>query len=354
MGFKHLIVESSWSQARLVDEVLQSGEGDLRRALALNGFWSLGTEETLELLEWLAQYNREHPDAKVRYHGYDIQTPAQSFENLLAFSRTHLPQKTANYEQLTRCLPGPEPDENNTADPETPLKCVEDLRTFIDDFEIQFAELRGQLSADEALSLRQDMDFIDTAVQLLELWPVSLQQGLDYRETQTAQQIERIIREANPEDRFIIWAHNAHVSYGNRYLGHFVQENLGTEQVFNLGFAFSDGEYTAREMYSLEFGIARPSGSLKGFYEEFLGLAGVPLYFLDLRNLDTDVPEAEWLATGMNLQNPGATYNSQLPGRPAHALNLLDFFDTLIYVHETTPSTILPEYFAFWGAAPAP
>ncbi|MER7702643.1 erythromycin esterase family protein [Kitasatospora sp. NPDC097605] len=94
-GFTTFALETSWTSGLLVDEYVQGGPGDARRIVreALGGSpWE--REEFAELISWMREYNRSHPQRPVHFLGDDIGAPRlgdAAFERVASYLRQARP-----------------------------------------------------------------------------------------------------------------------------------------------------------------------------------------------------------------------------------------------------------------------
>lgn len=75
MGFRVFAWETAWHDARRVDAYVQTCEGDLRGAMVDGLFQVWLDESAVDLFEWMCAWNREHPDDRVHFSGWDSQNP---------------------------------------------------------------------------------------------------------------------------------------------------------------------------------------------------------------------------------------------------------------------------------------
>ena len=87
LGFRALILEESFPHAESLDRYVTSGEGDLRDLMnRLAGWYLWDTEEMLELVQWIRQFNKgRQPGQKVRIFGMDITAPALGVQGVIDF-----------------------------------------------------------------------------------------------------------------------------------------------------------------------------------------------------------------------------------------------------------------------------
>lgn len=65
MGFNTFAIEATWPESNLVNNYIQTGEGDPARLLAGLFFWTWNTQEVLDMILWM----REN---RVSFHGFDM------------------------------------------------------------------------------------------------------------------------------------------------------------------------------------------------------------------------------------------------------------------------------------------
>ncbi len=89
LGFRTLILEESFPHAEAIDRYVTSGEGNLRETMnRLAGWYVWDTEEMLDLVEWIRQYNAGRPSAAmVRVFGMDVTAPAEGVREVLDLLR---------------------------------------------------------------------------------------------------------------------------------------------------------------------------------------------------------------------------------------------------------------------------
>lgn len=85
MRFRAFGFETPWVEAELAREYVETCQVSSTDALgSLFAVWE--SSETLALLEWMCEWNQEHPNDPVHFYGFDIQNPDdQNLGPLLAF-----------------------------------------------------------------------------------------------------------------------------------------------------------------------------------------------------------------------------------------------------------------------------
>lgn len=114
--FRHLVenhdvrlfgIEASYAACLPIDEYVRTGQGDPRTAIKNQGFWTWDTEEVLELVEWMREWNEQRPAGTepVRFHGFDTQDACTPLKLVLEKLQRHFPEKTSAFrKRLTIAL----------------------------------------------------------------------------------------------------------------------------------------------------------------------------------------------------------------------------------------------------------
>lgn len=75
MGFRYFTIEANLTEAYAVNDYVMYGKGDPQKALNGLYFWTWNTKEVLAMIKWMRKYNSDKSDKeKVRFYGFDMQT----------------------------------------------------------------------------------------------------------------------------------------------------------------------------------------------------------------------------------------------------------------------------------------
>jgi erythromycin esterase-like protein len=84
LGFRAVMLETPWGDAQVTARYVDGGEGSPEHALkGLFRVWR--SEEVMDLVRWLRDYNLKHPGDPVHFAGFDIQQPWYDARNLSSF-----------------------------------------------------------------------------------------------------------------------------------------------------------------------------------------------------------------------------------------------------------------------------
>lgn len=246
-GFRVVAMEDSAIRCRIVNEFVVHGQGTAIGALSSQNFWTWKTREVLAMIEWLRDWNVDHPDDPVRFIGIDIQdisTPVSELFSVL--SRIDLDTSLEFHDRLTAIgairiwSEDPLPSDTFT----THMETMADIRDLL--------ERSSELSAED---LDLGLDCVLSIEQTLQL--VQMGMPADYS-TRTAERWNRrddvmATRTLAPTldgERVILWAHNGHVQSEQMdglppravTMGQVLREHLSLEYCVISG-VFGSGSY---------------------------------------------------------------------------------------------------------------
>lgn len=111
-GFTIFAIEANMPEAYHLDDYVLNGTGDARTLLRGMYFWTWNTQEVLDMILWMRQYNQSGK-GRIEFTGFDMQTPTLSLENVRQFVEKYdpeyLPTLAANYKEVEKTQPGEEP-----------------------------------------------------------------------------------------------------------------------------------------------------------------------------------------------------------------------------------------------------
>src|SRR5260221_12593368 len=108
MGFTVLGMETTMPEAFDLNQYVLTGNGDPVKALSNTHYWVYDTEEVLDLIQWMRDYNadRAHP-RKVRFYGFDMQFAARAAKVTLSYLRKVDPQEASAVERTLNLFSNP-------------------------------------------------------------------------------------------------------------------------------------------------------------------------------------------------------------------------------------------------------
>jgi erythromycin esterase-like protein len=134
-----------------------------------------------------------------------------------------------------------------------------------------------------------------------------------------------------PEERLVLWAHNAHISRAPGMMGAHLADRFG-DAYLPVGFATASGKYYAiGDQGQLVHDLQAPPAES---FEALFTAAAAPTFALDLRQVKSEIAESAWLTETRPFRLVGSlAMNEQFFSTP-----LRDYYDLIVFVEETTPA----------------
>ena len=353
-------IEANFAACYDINKYVLTGEGNAREALSRNGYWVWQSQEVLDLIEWMKDYNKDKTsNQKIQFYGYDMQDATSCIvwlENYLSknspsFNKNLLPEK---FDENKATL-GELDDEALDEMQKTNLNKLENLEEFVLSQEI---ELFKQDSADYNFAkqtiavLRQKLNYFREQ---------DFNTAFSYRDSSMTQNI-KWIRESNNNGKIMLWAHNGHIGRGSfsedfksgNWMGTYLN-NLYGGKYYNIGFSFSEGGFVAQSpsstnifylMYSFTKSIfhdepwpvsnnyVKPHS--KSYLTNAFSQLETPVFYIDLDDISNNNNLIDFVNKDYEHYEAGAVYINEKSA--LWSTNLYEYFDAIIYVDKTKPA----------------
>lgn len=335
-GFTVFAMEANWPESLAVDRYIKTGEGSAKAALAGMYFWTWNTEEMLDLIEWMRSYNQapgKHPI--LTFTSFDMQTAHVAAQKALEYLGRYAPEDVEEAGQAYTEVQMLEGRRAQIYDDQA--KAVADRAAAVVKL---FDSKRTTLTASSSPSAWRDAR--QAAAIVYQACTMRIPgKGPAYCDEAMATNVSWLLSQAYPNEKIVLWGHNAHVAFGaaaeGKSMGSWLRERLG-KQMYVVGFAFrrgtvraigmENGKFTALSTYAVP---RSPPGS----GDAVLSGVGMPSFFLDMANLPTGGQLARWLAEPHLFHNIGANWVIDDPDSNLEPLALSKLYDGLIFVEES-------------------
>ncbi|MFQ6078779.1 MAG: erythromycin esterase family protein, partial [Thermodesulfobacteriota bacterium] len=306
LGVRALILEESFPHAVSLDRYVTSGEGDLRDLMnGLAGWYLWDTEEMLELVQWVRQFNKSRqPGQKVRIFGMDITAPALGVQGVIDFLEAVGTDIQLDAQALGLDLQQgdfwPSTWERYAAlSDERRRELAENYEELIEVLKKERTRVIASSSKEEyerTLLLgeigRMGNDFFSSAER---------EEAGAIRERGMAQTTLWILDQEIPGEKAIIWTHNLHVAKSSflmpglaegalEPMGVQLSEELGDAYIA-IGGTFGTGSYPS----DLPPGERVFEAVSEDIMDGALAKVGVPIFLVDLRGVQQNSGTARWL-----------------------------------------------------------
>ena len=241
MGFRVFAIESHWASGEKANQYVQTCAGSPKEAIDLHiPVWQ--SEELVDLVQWMCEWNQEHPDDRVHYFGFDIQLPNLDGPGLISFlGQIGIPQSHPWVAGIRQC----EGVTVNHYPEPIPAAVHEQCMAALTEIEGHFQSNRQSIQEQTS---REDFDVAKLRLLSLKGWQEQVfyigddyvgedfAKGFNKRDAAMAE-VFFLLREKNfPRAKTVVWAANIHVARalvpnGARPIGSFLADRLGRNYV---------------------------------------------------------------------------------------------------------------------------
>jgi erythromycin esterase len=348
MGATYFAIEATTPESDDMNQYVLNGIGDPKRLLSRLYFWTWNTQEVLDMVVWMHQWNTTAPAGqRVQFLGFDMQAPGAAMDSVTSFIARVDSGQSSTVAAAYACL-APYRNHAQTsgaawsgyAAQSAAAKgaCAGGLQQVYSLIDSR----RAAYEAATSPTIYQNMLHDARLVQQFEAdAALSNNAGAASlsRDKSMAENIGWIRDRAPAGARIVLWAHNGHITGAQPYMGGYLRSSYGADYV-NLGFAFGHGFFNAVGTTGLQPWDAEiiPANSLEAM---FAGTAKA-IALLDTRLIAGGGTAAAPLAGPVPMRSIGAAFD---PGSERAYFGSALFptdFNLVVYVNATTASTLLP------------
>jgi erythromycin esterase len=353
-------IEANFAACYDINKYVLTGEGNAKEALSRSGYWVWQSQEVLDLIEWMKNYNKGRPEGQmIQFYGYDMQDATSCviwIDNYLSrhiqnFDKSLLPEKIEKNKAGLRELSDKELDELQKRN----LDKLKKLEEFVLS---QRTELFKRDSTDYKFAkqtmtvLRQKLNYFREQ---------DFNTAYSYRDSSMAQNI-KWIRESNNNGKIVLWAHNGHIGKGSfsddfksgNWMGTHLNHLYG-KNYFNIGFSFNEGGFVAQSpqstnlfylMYSFAKSIFKDEPwavsnnyvkpHSKSYLTSSFSKLETPIFYIDFEDISRYKTLNDFINKEYEHYEAGAVYINEKSA--LWSTNLFEYFDAIIYVDKTKPA----------------
>ena len=349
MGFTYFAIEATSPESDDMNRYVLYGEGDPKKLLSRLYFWTWNTQEVLDMITWMREWNSTAPPSqRVQFLGFDMQSPGASMDSVAAFIARVDPANSEFLNDRFACIlpfrnhfqaPGQQATVYAARDTATKAACAAGLQSVYD----LIAGNRATYARAEPNAFEAMLHHARLVQQFEAMIAVAYNAGLSSfaRDKAMAENVGWIRDHAPVGAKIALWAHNGHINAIPNLMGGYLRAKYAADYV-NLGFLFGQGRFNAVASATGQLAtfnaIQVPNNSLES---QFLSV-GKSLALLDTRQIAAGGADAISLAGPILMRSIGALFNPA--NEPAYFTSQVfpNDFDLLIFVREATQSTLLP------------
>ncbi|MBL0938944.1 MAG: erythromycin esterase family protein [Gemmatimonadaceae bacterium] len=350
-GVNWFTIEATMSESRDVDHYITHGVGDPRALLSRLQFWTWNTQEVLDLIRWMRDYNVRVGSPRLRFFGFDMQSADVSVDSVRSITTRIDGPLAERAIRIVGCFDAARDPRTRRISSTLYLSSLSvATRTLCQD---SVTALRTAIqSSRTALLARSDAETVDWlqqyTTQLIQ-WtqmagaPNTSASSL-IRDQAMADNLAWAVNRA-PGSKHFAWAHNYHVSRRPNTMGYHLGRQFGNDyRVF--GFTFGTGQFNAYEQ------VGTTVTSLKAHTITSIDTTAIeylfqqvnrPRLLLDTRKiLDGGAATAPLRNGALRMRTIGALYNNAVPSIYFEDVLLPADYDGIIWFSTTSASFLLP------------
>ena len=343
MNFTAFVMESSYSACQPINDYILTGKGDRATVLTNQGYAVWDNEEFSSILEWLKTYNQKVPDEKkVKFYGNDSGFNGVGRERVLAFLQKYAPEKVTATDAFFKVLATEEekwPFRLNQIKLQQAFIPLQELISF-------FNTNKDRLIS---VSSSEEWERVYKHAQVMEQWilaslqetPPSLTSKKLGRNQYMAQNLLYLIEKEKPDTKFMVWAHNGHISnfVEEETVGAHLKKRFGNKY-YALSLKCGQGTFRTREllpdnfMGDLKADTILPAEKSLGWY---LSRVQKGNFFIDLRPASPNPVVEKWMATPIKFGSDGWVHNNAKQNN-YETRKLKGLYDGIIFIEHSTPA----------------
>jgi erythromycin esterase len=328
MGFTIFSIEANMPEAYALNDYVLNGIGDPKRLLQGMYFWTWNTQEVLDMVLWMREFNASGK-GRLQFTGFDMQTGTVAMNIVRNFVAKADPDYIGT---LNTAFAAAAMVQSNYSKQISQTNAA--IQAATDGVHAVWQRLTERRGDYLAAFPAETVDWAIQNAKVFEQATYIALGGSSYRDQCMAANLEWILQQ-NPGAKVVVWAHDYHVSRVRGAMGSYVGEKHGADYVV-FGQVFHAGGYNAFNSGRLIANSATPS--FPGTIEYVLHSTGMPKFMLDLRRASPDDAGAAWLWGRTQYRSIGALavdgfgFTDQLTAD----------YDVLIFFDQVNPSVLLP------------
>jgi erythromycin esterase len=247
MDYKTIAIEAGFQECMNLNNYVCYGEGNSQQLIGGLNNWFWQRDEMLLFIEWLKEWNSQKDETdKVRISGFDMQWRKESTMYIISFLSLYNPDLFKNYERQLNII-------KDTELKPLPANIFEIIAIIENDLEINKSLYLSNAPENKYKITLQNIKILKQAEPFLEDRSGDRIVFEKLRDKFMAENIAWIYH-FYEQSKTVVWAHNGHISKGERCgflkvvcyqeMGSYLKDNFG-ESYYPIGFEFDKGYFKA-------------------------------------------------------------------------------------------------------------
>lgn len=285
-GFNFLAVEGDWPDCYRINRYIKGYDHQEKTAFELlKSFdrwptWMWANWETVSLVEWLKNHNRNLPvEKKAGFYGLDVYSLWDSMKAILSYLMKHDPRAAEYAKNALQCFEPYGADEQRYARAQYSMEnsCRQPVLELL--MEIRKKAPIYNQDPEAALDMEQNAEIAFNAEKYYRNMININANTWNLRDKHMMDTLNRILEFHGPEAKSIVWAHNTHIGdarftdmaeTGDINIGQLAREQKGEKEVVLIGFGSFSGTVIAGSSWNAKMKRMTMPPARRGSVEELL------------------------------------------------------------------------------------
>ncbi|NRT11963.1 erythromycin esterase family protein [Flavobacterium sp. 14A] len=323
---KNFAIEASYGNCIAINDYIHGKNINPKIALNNIGFWIWNCTEVLDLIEWMKVYNRgKNTSEQLSFHGVDSKDCATAAKIMYDYIKVSNIEKKEEYLKIIATYSKTQNIKDaNRKELKNHLVVMTDLKTVLNNNAIDSSDF-----------------YVRTQEAIIQYIEFSLNYNQTTRDTQMAENVNKVLTSAGAEGKVFLWAHNLHVNKDKIQsnipsMGNHLKQKYGN-QYYSVGFDFATGKFNALDLSKNRLTTSVIDNVMKNTSNELFDKCTFDTYLLDFNTAIKTSVLADYLNSKVTHQGIGSTFDPKMVIQE----RLIYSFDAIIFVKNTTESTLL-------------
>ncbi|MBP3963881.1 erythromycin esterase family protein [Paenibacillus lignilyticus] len=303
--FSFIAVEGDWPSCYEVNKYVKhhpEAKGSVDEVLqAFDRWpsWMWANRETVELITWLREYNRELPEQyRIGFYGLDVYSLWESMDEIIKhLKKTNSPELAAALNAFSCFEPHSRDGQNYGMSAAFFSElCQDEVLQLLRELEAK----RNRAAGTHEALLNDEINAL-VAVNAERYYQAMVKGGPDswnIRDRHMVEALNRVMQFYGPSAKAIVWEHNTHIGDARATdmeadhmvnVGQLLREQSEEIEVYAIGFGTFSGTVIAADAWESPAEVLRVPEARRGSWEELMHEAGPYDQWLIFRGTDTEV-----------------------------------------------------------------
>lgn len=348
-GFRYLAFEYDLGGCMALDEMIQSGQGDIKAWMTQQmHFWTWRTVEVLQLFLWMQDYNRNKPATeKVHLIGVDCQLTLQAVTQLVSllshYDNSFANEVNSKLRSITKQELYKGEDFNSIQQARNGvLPQIYAVGRALNERGASISQLTSPAHYQQILRVYETIVQAEI-IQYNQI--LDAETSLNFREKFMAENLNWIFSQYG-NVKVALWAHNEHVAKNEQYLSFNINSlggNLKAKygsayQV--IGFSMGSGTFKAYNLLNSQLESIKLESPLADSFNHLFTQVDEQRYGVKLNELQKRYFWNGRLSSSRPFLSIGAAYNSDRADRYFYPAHLVQLYDVIFHFDSTNPSRL--------------